>query len=115
VFTPTSGRAVVLLVDESLQRLVSKALPRMKVKRILIHPSNVEASAASFTDQVEVMRAIELNRLVKLIRDFFKSFESQDFRDPSPTHIHSLVEMSGLSLHALTSDYSKKTKVQKVN
>ena len=82
----------------------------MKVKRMIVHPAYVEASAASFTHEVEAMREAELKRFVKRLREFFKSFESLNFKDLSTTHIQKLVNSHGLSVESLLTDYSKKVK-----
>jgi len=85
----------------------------MKVKRIIIHPAGAVASAASFTHEVEVTRESELRRLVKHLRNFFKSFESLNFNDLSATQIQKLIDSSGLSVSSLQTDYSKKLKNNK--
>ena len=82
----------------------------MKVKRMIVHPAYAEASAASFTHEVEAMREAELKRFVKRLREFFKSFESLNFKDLSTTHIQKLVNSHGLSVESLLTDYSKKVK-----
>lgn len=87
-----------------------KHYPGMKTKRVIIHPANFVASAAAFTHDVEAMRETELKRFVKRIREFFKSFESLNFKDLSTTHIQKLVDAHGLSVDKLLSEYSKKLK-----
>lgn len=82
----------------------------MKVKRILIHPSKNETSAASFTHEVDVMRDAHLKQLVRHVRDFFKSFESLEFSDLSVEHTQKLVNMHELSIPSLLSKYSKQPK-----
>jgi hypothetical protein len=80
----------------------------MQVKRILIHPTHTVASAASFTHDVEVMRGQELKQFVKRLRDFFKSFESLNFRDLSVTYIQKLVNQHGLDVQTLLTQSTKK-------
>src|SRR5215469_12583586 len=46
----------------------------MDVRRFIIHPACVVESAASFTHDVQAVRESELRRLVKAVREFFKSF-----------------------------------------
>lgn len=82
----------------------------MKVKRIVVHPAYAEANAASFTHKVEAMREAELRRLVKQLREFFKSFEALNFKDLSTTHIQKLVDSHKLSVPSLLADYTKKLK-----
>jgi replicative superfamily II helicase len=82
----------------------------LQVKRVIIHPAYAVASAAAFTHDVEAMRESELKRLVKKIREFFKSFESLDFKDLSATHIQKLVDAHGLSVAKLLSSYTRKLK-----
>ncbi|MNR38081.1 hypothetical protein D3C85_1561540 [compost metagenome] len=80
----------------------------MQVKRIIIHPSNNVASAASFTHDVEAMREPELKQFLKRLRDFFKSFESLNFRDLSFNHIQTLVNQHGLDVQTLLANSTKK-------
>ena len=87
-----------------------KHYPGLKVKRVMIHPSNVVASAAAFTHSVEAMRESELRRLVKRIREFFKSFEALNFKDLSTAHIQKLVDSHGLSVDKLLVEYTKQLK-----
>lgn len=82
----------------------------MKVKRVIIHPANFVASAAAFTHEVEATRESELKRLVKRIQEFFKSFESLNFKDLSTAHIQKLVDVHGLSVEKLLVEYMKKLK-----
>lgn len=86
----------------------TKHYPGMDVKRIIIHPTNTVASAASFTHDVEAMREPELKQLVKRLRAFFKSFESLNFRDLSVTHIQKLVNQHGLDVQTLLTQSTKK-------
>lgn len=87
-----------------------KHYPGLKAKRVLIHPANAVASAAAFTQDVEVMRASELNGFVKSVRSFFKSFESVNFRDLSTTQIQKLLNSHNLAVADLLSNYTKKPK-----
>ena len=80
-----------------------------KVKRLIIHPSHKVQSAAAFThNDVEIMCEAELRQFVKSIREFFKYFESVDFRDLSVRQIQRLINMHKLSISDLFSEYSKK-------
>lgn len=87
-----------------------KHYPGLEAKRIIIHPSNLVPSAAAFTHDVEVMRESELRRLVKATREFFKSFESLNFKDLSVPHIQNLLNSHKLSVPNLLNDYTKKLK-----
>lgn len=82
----------------------------LKVKRVIIHPTHVVASAAAFTHDVEVMRESELKQFVKRIQEFFKSFESLNFSDLSVTHVQQLVNSHKLSVADLLGSYTKKLK-----
>ncbi|WP_241051716.1 DEAD/DEAH box helicase family protein [Achromobacter xylosoxidans] len=86
----------------------TKHYPGMQVKRIIIHPSNNVASAASFTHDVEAMREPELKQFLKRLRDFFKSFESLNFRDLSFNYIQTLVNQHGLDVQTLLANSTKK-------
>jgi hypothetical protein len=70
----------------------------------------VVESAAAFTHDVQAMRESELKRFVKAIREFFKAFENQDFKDLSEQHIQKLINTHRLSVPHLLDDYSKKLK-----
>jgi len=78
------------------------------VKNILVHPSNYVPSATAFTHNVEVMRVQELKRLVQTVRDFYKSFETQNFHDLSPVYVQKLVDTHNLSTSAVLSNYTRK-------
>jgi len=84
-----------------------KHYPGMNVKRLIVHPSNTVQSAASFTHDVAAVRESELKRLVKAAREFFKSFESLNFKDLSTAHIQKMVDLHKLSVENLITDYSK--------
>jgi len=79
-----------------------------KVKRVIIHPANTVASAAAFTHEVEAMRESELRRFVKSIKEFFKSFESLNFKDLSMAHLQTLLNSHKLSVSDILGDYTKK-------
>jgi len=85
-----------------------KHYPGMKVKRVIVHPSNTVQSAAAFTHDVEAMRESELKKLVKSAMDFFKSFESLNFKDLSTTHLQKLVNAHKLGVPDLLNGYTKK-------
>lgn len=87
-----------------------KHYPGMRAKYIIIHPTHTVASAASFIYDVEAMREAELKRFVKRLRDFFKSFESLNFRDLSVPYIQTLVNQHGLDVQTLLSQSTKKLK-----
>jgi replicative superfamily II helicase len=87
-----------------------KHYPGLKAKRVIIHPANAVASAAAFTHDVEVMRASELKGFVKSVRDFFKSFESVNFRDLSTAQIQKLLNSHKLAVADLLRNYTKKPK-----
>lgn len=82
----------------------------MKVKRIIVHPAGAITRAASFTHPVDGMREIELRRLVKRLRDFFKSFEAFNFKDMSEIKIQKLVDAHKLSVSSLLTQMTKKLK-----
>lgn len=80
----------------------------MNVKRIIIHPTNLVESAAAFTHVVEATRTHELKAIVKSVREFFKSFESQDFKDLSPRAIQGTLNAHLLDVPSIVSRYSIK-------
>jgi replicative superfamily II helicase len=80
----------------------------MNVKRIIVHPTNTVESAAAFTHEVEAMREPEIRKFTQSVRDFFKGFESLNFRDLSTAHIQKMVNSHNLALPELLRGYSKK-------
>lgn len=75
-----------------------------QAKKIIVIPSHkVSSSAAFIHNDVQAMRETELNRFTKAVRSFFKSFESLNLRDLSPSHVQKLIESHGLSVDALMS------------
>ena len=80
----------------------------MNVKRIIIHPSSTVPSAAAFTHEVEAMRETELKKFVRSVREFFKSFESLNFKDLSTSHIQKMIDAHNLAVPQLLTRYSKK-------
>lgn len=83
-----------------------------KVRQIIIIPTNKVASAAAFMHQVVVMRERELATLVRAVRTFFKSFESMNLRDLSPTEIQSLLDSHKLGVPHLLSEYATPARVR---
>jgi replicative superfamily II helicase len=80
----------------------------MNVKRIIVHPTNTVQSAAAFTHEVEAMREAELKKFVKSAKEFFKSFESLNFKDLSTAHIQKMVNAHKLAVPDLLNLYTKK-------
>jgi replicative superfamily II helicase len=85
-----------------------KHYPGTSAKRLIVHPSNTVAISAAFIDEVEAVREPQLRRLVRSVKEFFKSFESANFEDLSATRIQKLVDAHKLSVSDLLSEYSKK-------
>ncbi len=79
-----------------------------RVKRFIVHPSNRLHRAAAVTHDVEAVRVHELRKLVESTRAFFRSFQPMDFQDLSATYIQRQVDVHGLSVKDLLSNYSKK-------
>src|SRR5690606_27672092 len=79
-----------------------------RVKRIIVHPAGKIESAAAFTHDVVGMRERDLKEFVKAVREFFKSFESVDFRDISATRIQNLIDDYKISVGDLFERYSSK-------
>lgn len=87
-----------------------KHYPGMSAKRVIVHPAAKIESAGAFTHEVEGMRESDLKKFVKACRDFFKSFESQDLKDLSSTHIQKMLNAHNLGTDALLKEYSRKLK-----
>ena len=70
--------------------------------------SSRSLSAAAFTHDVEAMHEAELKKLVKAAAEFFKSFESLDFKDLSAPHIQKMINAHKLAVPDLLNLYTKK-------
>lgn len=90
-----------------------KHYPGMSVKRLIIHPAGKIESAAAFTHDVQGVREADLKRLVKAVREFFKGFETQNFKDLSEQHIQTLINLHHLSVADLLSKYSRRLRDMK--
>lgn len=64
--------------------------------------------AAAFTHDVEAMRDTEFRKFVKSAKEFFKSFESLNFKDLSTAHIQKMLNAHNLAMPELFTRYSKK-------
>lgn len=78
------------------------------VHRIIVHPANREASAASFLHDVQVMRPRELKKLVANARSFFKSFETTDLNDISSSRVDERLAANELLGENFLRNYSVK-------
>ena len=87
-----------------------KHYPGMKVKCIIVHPAGKIESAAAFTHEVAGMRETDLKKLVRSCREFFKSFESQNFKDLSTARIQKMINAHNLAADDLLTSYSRKLK-----
>lgn len=79
----------------------------MSVKRLIIHPAGKLESAAALTHDVEGVREPDLKRLVTSCREFFKSFQNQNFADLSAPRVQKMLEMYKLSVNDFIADSSK--------
>ena len=82
----------------------------MKVKRVIVHPAGKIESAAAFTHDVEGMRESDLKKFVKACREFFKSFESQNFQDIFTAHVQKMINAHQLGTDDLPARYTRKLK-----
>lgn len=87
----------------------------MSVKRLIIHPAGKLESAAALTHEVEGVREADLKRLVTACRDFFKSFQTQNFADLSAPRVQQMLDFYKLSVtdlnnHSVENGYSRKLK-----
>jgi hypothetical protein len=54
------------------------------------------------------MREAEIRKFMKSAREFFKSFESLNFKDLSTAHVQKMVDAPDLAVPELLTCYSKK-------
>jgi len=90
-----------------------KHYPGLKAKNILIHPSKKIESAAALTHDVEVMRVNGLKEFINTVRDFYKSFETVNFKDLSVKHIQKVLNSHKLNVDDLLNNYTEKPKDKK--
>jgi hypothetical protein len=57
---------------------------------------------------VEAVREADLKQLVRAVREFFKSFETANFKDLSMAQIQRMIEAHKLSVSDLLTRYSRK-------
>ncbi|OZB61369.1 MAG: DEAD/DEAH box helicase [Lysobacterales bacterium 14-68-21] len=98
---------------EQMNRSVAwfiKHYPGMKSRKLIVHPSYKEGSAASFLHEVEAVRTAELSELTMAVSAFFKSFETVDFGDLSPAHVQSLLDSHRLTVSHFLERFGKKIK-----
>lgn len=87
----------------------------MSVKRLIVHPAGMLESAAALTHEVEGVREADLKRFVTSCRDFFKSFQTQNFADLSAPRVQKMLDLYKLSVTDLSDNsfnngYSRKLK-----
>lgn len=87
-----------------------KHYPGMQSRKLIVHPSNREGSAASFLHEVEAVRTAELSELTTAVSAFFKSFEGVNFADLSPGHVQSLLDSHKLTVSHFLDRFGKKIK-----
>jgi replicative superfamily II helicase len=79
-----------------------------KVKLHMIIPTRRVAKSAAFIQDTEIMRQKSLDKLVSNVRAFFGEFKKFDFKDIRPEKVQSLVDIHGLGIQSLWSDYWEK-------
>ncbi len=85
----------------------AKHYPGCTSRNLMLIPTHMVESAASFTHPVEVMRVRELDALVTKARAFFSAFEASDFADLSPTVVQQNVDTHFLDTNSLLTGYAK--------
>ena len=90
-----------------------KYYPWASAKRVIVHPGDEVESAGAFTHDVEVMGVRELGKLVRAVREFFKSFEVAEFRDLSAIQIQNTLNTHKLAVDDLLNLYTKKVRNRK--
>jgi replicative superfamily II helicase len=80
-----------------------KHYPNGSAKYIEVHPASAVSSAAAFRDPVGIMREKELARFTRAVREFFKSFQTLDFKDLSLPYIQNQLVQHSLDTDNLMS------------
>jgi hypothetical protein len=80
----------------------------VNVKRVMIIPTKKIGQGAGFNEEVEIVRERNLNRLVSSVRSFFLEFEGLDRKDLSDSKVQKLIDLHGLAVDQLVTNYSEK-------
>ncbi|WP_338806297.1 helicase C-terminal domain-containing protein [Pseudomonas chlororaphis] len=80
---------------------------------IIVHPTNNLESAGAFLSDVVVLKEKSLGKLKSQIINFFKTFEHQDFKDLSESHIKDNLSAYRLSPTHIIEDYTTPVKNHK--
>jgi hypothetical protein len=73
-------------------------------KYIEVYPVNVVSSASVFRFPVGIVQEKELTRFIRVIGEFFKSFQAINFKDLSLPHIQNLLVHHSLDTDNLMSE-----------
>ena len=77
-------------------------------KRILIIPIKELSYYGDFTHEVEIMRKVNLKKLKKNTKDFFKEFSAYSWCEVTDQKIQEFIDAHRLDLKSLREDYSEK-------
>lgn len=81
--------------------------------KIIVHPTNNLESAGAFLFEVVVLKEKALGKLKSQITNFFKTFEHQDFKDLSESHIKDNLSAYQLSPTQIIENYTTPVKDHK--
>ena len=76
-------------------------------RNVMIIWTKSVGAAAGFTEDVQIMRGKKLELLVKKVKAFFGELKGVDLQDVSEVKLQANLERHGLSVDALTSNYSE--------
>jgi len=79
-----------------------------KSRNVMVIGTKTLGLAAGFNEEVTIMRSKKLELLVKNVKAFFGELKGVDLQDLSETKLQPGLERNGLTVDALTSQYSEK-------
>ena len=87
-----------------------KHYPSSKTHNLMVIPTHKVSKAASFLQDVAIVRKQELERLVRAVRKFFRAFETINLQDLSLAELQRLVDSHKLSVGEIATVYGKSAK-----
>src|ERR1035437_9163354 len=84
--------------------------PNVGVKNVMIIWTDTVNRAAGFNEDVEIMKAGSLERMVKNFSGFFHELKKADLKNLSEKKLQSNLEAYGLTVDDVLNKYSKKHK-----
>jgi hypothetical protein len=85
----------------------SKNYKGARSKNVMIIPTNQLGTAAGFTEEVGIMSDVELKKLRRNVRAFFKEFSGKELGNLSEGHVQQWLDNHGLSSDGILQGYTR--------